>query len=125
MSRKETVMVVDDEPAHRTVLRKMLEREGYDVVDTKSGKDALTNLEEVKPDLILMDIMMQDMDGWETSRAIKEDGETKDIPVVMFTVRTSEESKEKSYKFAYASFHLCKPSRKSEILRVVGKYIKK
>ena len=123
MPERKTVMIVDDEPNHRLVLRKMLEREGYNVIEAEDGRDALANLEEVRPDLILMDIMMPDMDGWEASRAIKEHKETKSIPVVIFTVRGSEDSVEKSYKFAYANFHLSKPSRRSEILSVVKKYI--
>ena len=125
MSRKETIMVVDDDPTHRKVFRKLFEREGYNVADAKSGEEALANLKEVKPDLVLMDVIMQDTDGWEATRAIKKDIETKDIPVVMFTVRGSEESVDKSYNFAHADFHLNKPSRGKDILRVVRENIKK
>ena len=122
---KRTVMIVDDEPSNRLVIRKMLEREGYGVMEAKDGKDVLARLKKTKPDLILMDIMMPDVDGWEASRAIKEHKETEDIPVVMFSVRGCEEAKEKSYKFAYANFHLGKPSKRSEILRIVREHIKK
>jgi len=122
---RKTVMIVDDEPNHRLVIRKMLEREGYEVLEAKNGRDALSVLKKGAPDLILMDIMMPDMNGWEASRAIKEHKNTKEIPVVMFSVRGSEDSKDRSYKFAYANFHLGKPSRRSEILRIVKEHIKK
>ncbi|MFO8132590.1 MAG: response regulator [Thermoplasmatota archaeon] len=81
----EKIMVVDDEYEVADIVKKMLESEGYDVVVANSGDECLEKLEEETPDLILLDIMMPGMDGWETLRNIKSSEATKDIPVSMLT----------------------------------------
>ena len=124
-SLQQIIMVVEDNMDHRSILKRMLERENYQVIDAEDGNEALEKLTEVKPDLILMDIMMPGLDGWETSRRIKESELTKDIPIVMFSVVAFKNAKEKSIKFAYADYHLEKPARRRELLDVVNKYIKK
>lgn len=78
-------MVVDDEYEVADIVKKMLESEGYEVVVANSGDECLEKLKEVTPDLILLDIMMPGMDGWETLKQIKTNEETKDIPVSMLT----------------------------------------
>ena len=83
-------MVVDDEPDIHYILKTALEREGYDVVEMLSGIECLQNIDKIKPDLVLMDIMMPDMDGWEVCKQIKET--KKGIPVSMLTVKNSADS---------------------------------
>lgn len=90
-------MVVDDEFEVADIVKKMLESEGYDVVVANSGEECLKKLEEVTPDLILLDIMMPGMDGWETLKNIKRNEETKDLPVSMLTALplTPDDTKDK------------------------------
>jgi len=123
-SLHQTIMIVEDNPGHRELLKKTLERENYKVIEAERGDAAIQMLDSVKPNLIMMDIMMPGMDGWETSRRIKESEATKDIPVVMFSVVSFQSAKEKSVNFAHAEYHLTKPAKRSEILEVVGKYVK-
>jgi len=90
-------MVVDDEYEVADIVKKMLESEGYSVVVANSGDECLEKLDTVTPDLILLDIMMPGMDGWETLKNIKTREATKDIPVSMLTALplTPDDTKEK------------------------------
>ncbi|MFQ5975065.1 MAG: PleD family two-component system response regulator [Candidatus Hydrothermarchaeales archaeon] len=81
------VMIVDDEPDIRLAVGKILEKEGYDVVDAEDGADCLKKIKEEKPDLVLLDIMMPDMSGWKVLNEIQSDEDLKSISVTMFTVK--------------------------------------
>jgi two-component system, OmpR family, response regulator len=82
-----TILVVDDSPFIVDVFVTMLERGGYRTVAAYGGEECLGILKTVTPDLILLDIMMEPMDGWETLEKIKENPATKDIPVLMLTAK--------------------------------------
>jgi len=83
---KKTILVVDDEPDIRSLMKDILESYGFETVLASSHKDCLEKLKDHSPDLILLDIMMPEVDGWETLRAIKKNPGTRDIPVAMLTV---------------------------------------
>jgi len=85
MSRK--VMVVDDDADIVEMTRLVLEGGGYQVIPARSGADALHILDQAQPDLILLDVNMPDMDGWQVLRALKVDDRTHDIPVAMFSIK--------------------------------------
>jgi CheY-like chemotaxis protein len=91
-----TILVVDDSPFIVDVFVTMLERGGYRAIASYSGQEALDILKDVTPDLILLDIMMEPMDGWETLEHVKNNPETKDIPVLMLTAKqlTPDEAQE-------------------------------
>jgi len=81
------IMVVDDEPDIVIVVQLMLEKEGHKVYGASNGREALQKLVNVKPDLILLDIMMPELDGWETLKLIREREEFKRVPVSMLTAK--------------------------------------
>lgn len=81
------IIMCDDDPAVRTLFRKILDTMGYSVTDTKNGGETLEVLSGELPDLVLLDIMMEPMDGWEVLRRIREDEHTKDVPVIVFTAK--------------------------------------
>ncbi len=86
-----TVLIVDDDPGTRAVVRASLELEGFEVVEAESGTTGLAAVDEESPDLILLDVMMPQMDGWEMLRRIQEvHGGA--IPVVMFSGKVDESS---------------------------------
>jgi two-component system OmpR family response regulator len=91
-----TVLIVDDSPYIVDGLVALLKRKGFNPVATHGGEEALSVLETLKPDLILLDIMMEPMDGWETLGKIKANAETRDLPVLMFSAKkiTPEEAEE-------------------------------
>ncbi|RMF89533.1 MAG: response regulator [Methanobacteriota archaeon] len=113
------ILLVDDEPEIRTLYKKMLEKEGYTVSTAKDGRDALEKVAADRPDLIILDIMMPGMDGWEVSKKIKTDLATKDIPVVILSVKAGITEKVKSIEESLAERHLGKPVGRSELISTV------
>lgn len=89
-SMKEKIMVVDDEPYITIMIKAIFQKEGYEVVEVNSGGECLEKLKQEKPDIILLDIMMPDMDGYNVCKNIKSNPETADIPVVFISVRNAE-----------------------------------
>lgn len=87
---KETILVIEDEEDIQELLRYNLERDGYAVVSCLSGEDGLRTIEDRRPDLILLDLMLPGMDGKEICRRLKRDAATADIPVIMLTARGEE-----------------------------------
>jgi DNA-binding response OmpR family regulator len=90
MGEKHVILIVDDTPENLRVLGEVLEQEGYEVMVATNGPDALVNAAaDPAPDLILLDIMIPEMDGYEVCRRLKANEATRDIPVVFLTARTS------------------------------------
>lgn len=89
------ILIVDDKPANLLALQKILKRPGLNIVEAKSGNDALSLVLEHKFALILLDVQMPDMDGFETAEIIRENEETKNIPIIFVTAI----SKERKYVF--------------------------
>lgn len=90
-----TILIVDDTVQNLDILVNLLEQ--YDVIDATSGKEALQIAEEEHIDLILLDIMMPEMDGYEVCTKFKANPLTKDIPTIFVTAKTDEESIEKAF----------------------------
>lgn len=111
-------MVVDDEEKIRFILRKMLEGEGHEVLEAESGEACLEMLKSEKPDVILMDVMMPEMDGWNVVREIKKDGANEDIKICMLTVKSTGVDREKSLD-AGAHWHISKPLTSENLLETV------
>ena len=83
------ILVVDDQPLNVQLLKRKLEREGLTVVAAYNGLEALELVAKDKPDLILLDVMMPDMDGIEVCQRLQSNEETRPIPVIFITARTS------------------------------------
>ena len=113
-----TVLVVDDEPTNRVLCRSCLVRAGYVVREAENGKEALADVAQVPPDVILMDVMMPEMDGLECTRQLKANPDTRDIPVVIVSALTSSQDVRAGLE-AGADEYLTKPVRTTELaLRV-------
>lgn len=118
------ILLVDDEPDIVTLARTILEKDGYEVVVALNGEECLKKLKDEAFDLILLDVMMPGNNGWEVCKKIKEEEKTKDVPVVMFTVRTSPDSVAKS-KECGADAQVDKPYESEELLDTVKKVLEK
>jgi DNA-binding response OmpR family regulator len=110
--RDMTILIVDDEPRIRDFVRMNLEMEHYRVLEASNGLEALEQLREFLPDLIVLDVMMPEMDGFETLKAIRE---VSTVPVIMLTVRQSEQDRIHGLDLG-ADDYLAKPFSPRELL---------
>ena len=102
------ILVVDDEPAIRTICRVNLEASGIPVTEAADGAEALERIRTEQPALVLLDLMMPRVDGWEVAERLAADPETRDIPVVFLSARASREDLEQAYR-AGAVGYVVKP----------------
>jgi CheY-like chemotaxis protein len=109
-----TILVVDDSPFIVDVFVTMLERGGYRTIAAYGGEECLDILKTVTPDLILLDIMMEPMDGWETLEHIKDNPGTKEIPVLMLTAKQLTPSEAQEYGI-YIEDYVLKPITHREL----------
>ena len=113
------ILIVDDEEDMIFILKNFLSKKGYSIREVKSGEECSEVLKKDKPDLIIMDIMMPGIDGWETTRTIKTDERTKNIPVSMLSVKADTEDVRRSFEYALADHHLSKPIVFDDLLSTV------
>ncbi|MPZ88027.1 MAG: response regulator [Nitriliruptorales bacterium] len=115
-------MAVDDDPVIRGLLEVNLEMEGHDVIMAVDGRDALDKVRADPPDLILLDVMMPDMDGWQVAAALKGDRATSGIPVVFLTARAMEADVRKGNEIGVESY-VTKPFDPIELMRLVDRLL--
>ena len=116
------VMVVDDSLTVRRVTQRLLSREGYQVVLAKDGVDALEQLQAITPDVMLVDIEMPRMDGFDLTRNIRDDERTRHIPIIMITSRTA--AKHRNFAFELGvNEYLGKPFQEEVLLAAVAGFI--
>ncbi|WP_456378369.1 Hpt domain-containing protein [Thiolapillus sp.] len=110
-----TVMVVDDSITVRKVTSRLLERHNMQVLTARDGVDAITVLQEAKPDVMLLDIEMPRMDGYELARHIRNTPDLADIPIIMITSRTGEKHRERAMELG-VNRYLGKPYQETDLL---------
>jgi len=96
MTNTKTILHIEDNPDNRLLVRRLLLSDGYQVVEAENGTKALELLKGLKPDLILMDINMPDMDGYSLTNQIKADPEYQSIPVIAITANVMKGDRERS-----------------------------
>jgi len=112
------ILVVDDDPDALEIVGTFLESRGYRVATAPDGRQALAKVEELRPDLVLLDVMMPGMDGWEVCRLIKNHPEYGDTRVVMLTARGEFADKQEGLRCG-ADDYIVKPIRLDELGRKV------
>ncbi len=117
------VMVVDDSVTMRKVTGRVLERHNFEVATAKDGLDALERMADVIPDLMLLDIEMPRMDGYELATAMKADPRMRDVPIIMITSRTGEKHRERAMEIGVQRY-LGKPYQEVELMRNVFELLK-
>jgi len=116
--------VVDDSEVLRKIVSFNLVREGYSVDEARDGKEALEKLQQAKPDLIILDIMMPYVDGFEVLRRIRKDPNLADIPVIMLTAKGGEDDPKTALELGANGF-LTKPFSPLKLLEEVRRVIKR
>lgn len=112
------VMVTDDSVTVRKVTTRLLERNGYEVVTAKDGIDAIAKLEDIRPDVMLLDIEMPRMDGFEVATHVRHDSRLQDVPIIMITSRTGEKHRERAFDIG-VNCYMGKPFQENELLSTI------
>jgi DNA-binding response OmpR family regulator len=112
------VLIVDDEPDVLLLCKVNLEFEGYSVIEARNGVEALDKVKEHNPDLVLLDIMMPDLDGWQVLSLLKDDPATAQIPVVMLTAKVQERDQIRGWSEGAADY-VTKPFNPIALSRTV------
>ncbi|MGQ7959785.1 Hpt domain-containing protein [Pseudomonas sp. SP16.1] len=122
IDRPPLVMVVDDSVTVRKVTSRLLERNGMNVMTAKDGVDAIAQLQEHKPDIMLLDIEMPRMDGFEVATLVRHDERLKDLPIIMITSRTGEKHRERAMAIGVNQY-LGKPYQESLLLETIAQLV--
>ena len=115
------VMVVDDSLTVRKITGRMLTREGFEVATAKDGVDGLQQLQDIEPDIILLDIEMPRMDGFEFARNVRADAKTKGIPIIMITSRTADKHRNHALEIGVNEY-MGKPYQEEQLLTMIRQY---
>jgi twitching motility two-component system response regulator PilH len=114
-----TVLVVDDSPTDTHVLTEMLKKNGFSVITASSGEEGIETARAQRPDLVIMDVVMPGMSGFEATRAIAKDKETGGIPVIICTTKDQETDKAWGLRQG-ASDYVVKPVQEKELITKIG-----
>jgi two-component system, OmpR family, response regulator VicR len=122
---KKSILCVEDEPEMIDLIRLILSRKGFEVIGAVTGMEGLDNIRKKIPDLVLLDLMMPDMDGWEVYQQIKADEKTRDIPVIVVTAKAQSIDKVLGLHIAKVDDYIAKPFSPQELLTSVEKVLNK
>jgi two-component system cell cycle response regulator DivK len=111
------VLIVEDNPINRDVLGRRLERRGFNIRFAEDGPSGIRSADELIPDVILMDIGLGEMDGWEATRRIKSNPKTVNIPIIALTASAFESDREKSFAAGCCDFD----TKPVDLPRLLGK----
>ena len=122
-TEEKRVVCIEDEPEMIDLVRLILGRKGFGVIGANGGIEGLETVRREKPDLILLDLMMPDMDGWEVYQQIKADAELRAIPVIVVTAKAQSIDKVLGLHIAKVDDYITKPFGPQELLESVEKII--
>ena len=126
MSEKiKRIVCIEDETEMIDLFRLILERRGFEVSGATGGEEGLSKIRELTPDLVLLDLMMPDMGGWEVYQQMKIDDKTKNIPVIIVTAKAQSIDKVLGLHIAKVDDYITKPFSPSELLKSVENVLAK
>ena len=117
-----TILIIEDEKLIIVSTQMVLEAVGYRVESAMNGEEGIRKAKETKPDLILLDIMMPGIDGWETLTRLKRDSDLAQVPVIIFTAREHARGHQKSSEMGAAGYFR-KPFEPDELIELVEKHV--
>ena len=119
---KQKILIVEDEESLLKLESILLTSKGYDVRGVSNGQQALDAIDEEHPDLVLLDIMLPQIDGFEVCQRIKDNPETKDIPVIMLTAKKSREDMARGEKVG-ADWYITKPFKSAMVIETIQRFL--
>jgi DNA-binding response OmpR family regulator len=119
------VVCVEDEPEMIDLMRLILSRKGFEVIGANGGVEGLKTIRAEKPDLVLLDLMMPEMDGWQVYQQLKADASTADIPVIVVTAKAQNIDKVLGLHIAKVDDYIPKPFSLQELVDRVEKVLKR
>jgi two-component system, OmpR family, response regulator VicR len=119
------ILCIEDEPEMIDLIRLILERRGFNVQGAAGGMEGIKKVRELHPDLVLLDLMMPDMDGWEVYQQMKADETTRNIPVIVVTAKAQSIDKVLGLHIAKVDDYIAKPFSPQELLASVEKVFSK
>ena len=122
-SKKPQILIADDRPSSRELLRRVLERSGYDVTDAEDGERALTQAREGSPDLILLDLQMPGLDGYGVLAALRAEERFAQVPVLALTASAMRGDREKILEAGFTDY-LAKPAAPELVRETVARVLK-
>ncbi|MFP4345356.1 MAG: response regulator transcription factor [Anaerolineales bacterium] len=120
---KRTVVCIEDEPEMIDLIRLILGREEFELVGAVGGREGLETVRRIKPDLVLLDLMMPDIDGWEVYQQMKADPELREIPVIVVTAKAQSIDKVLGLHIAKVDDYVTKPFGPQELLASINKVL--
>jgi DNA-binding response OmpR family regulator len=117
------IVCIEDEPEMIELIRLILGRRGFDVHGAPGGKEGLEMVHDMHPDLVLLDLMMPEMDGWEVYQQMKADASTRNIPVIVVTARAQNIDKVLGLHIAKVDDYIAKPFGPQELMDSVEKIL--
>jgi CheY-like chemotaxis protein len=117
-----TILLVEDNPDNRTIYGTILRHFGYEVAEAETGEDGIRVAREIHPALILMDVAMPGMDGWEATRILKADAETASIPIIALTAHAMSEDRKRAEEVGCDGY-LSKPVEPRRVVQEVERLL--
>jgi DNA-binding response OmpR family regulator len=119
------VVYVEDEQEMIDLVRLILQRKGFEVIGANGGREGLATIRQQLPDLVLLDLMMPDMDGWDVYQQMKSEEKTRNIPVIVVTAKAQSIDKVLGLHIAKVDDYIAKPFSPNELLDSVEKILSK
>ncbi len=119
------ILCIEDETEMIDLIRIILERKGFEVEGATGGEEGLKKVHEKKPDLVLLDLMMPDIDGWEVYQQMKADEKTRDIPVIVVTAKAQNIDKVLGLQIAKVDDYISKPFSPEDLLSSVERVLER
>lgn len=121
--QRKRIVCIEDEPEMIDLVRLILGRRGFELIGAVGGREGLETVRQVKPDLVLLDLMMPDMDGWEIYQHMKADEELRHIPVIIVTAKAQSIDKVLGLHIAKVDDYITKPFGPQELIDSVNRVL--